>query len=89
MLVGIDPFNDEDPMNVYQKIVAGKYYFPENIDPAAKSLIKHLLDPDVSKRYGCLKNGVQDIFDSKWFKGFDWKALTELTMLPPYTPKVK
>ncbi|NCP72628.1 hypothetical protein GW835_04570 [archaeon] len=32
MLVGIDPFNDEDPMNVYQKIVIGKYYFPENID---------------------------------------------------------
>jgi protein kinase A len=33
MLVGIDPFNDDDPMVIYQKIVVGKYYFPENIDP--------------------------------------------------------
>ena len=25
MLVGIDPFNDEDPMMIYQKIIKGKY----------------------------------------------------------------
>lgn len=32
MLVGIDPFNDEDPMMVYQKIIKGKVKFPKDID---------------------------------------------------------
>lgn len=32
MLVGIDPFNDDDPMMIYQKIIKGKIKFPNNID---------------------------------------------------------
>lgn len=32
MLAGIDPFNDEDPMAIYQKILKGKIKFPRNFD---------------------------------------------------------
>lgn len=32
MLVGIDPFNDDDPMMVFQKIIKGKVKFPKDID---------------------------------------------------------
>jgi serine/threonine protein kinase len=32
MLVGIDPFNDDDPMMIYQKIIKGKIKFPNTID---------------------------------------------------------
>ena len=32
MLAGIDPFADEDPMNIYQKILKGKVHFPKNFD---------------------------------------------------------
>lgn len=32
MLVGIDPFNDDDPMMIYQKIIKGKIKFPKSID---------------------------------------------------------
>lgn len=32
MLVGIDPFNDEDPMMIYQKIIKGKIRFPNTVD---------------------------------------------------------
>ena len=32
MTVGIDPFNDEDPIVVYQKIIKGIVRFPKNID---------------------------------------------------------
>jgi protein kinase X len=32
MIVGIDPFNDEDPMAVYQKIIKGVIKFPKDID---------------------------------------------------------
>ena len=39
MLVGIDPFNDNDPMGIYQKILKCKVKFPKNFDKNAKSLI--------------------------------------------------
>jgi protein kinase X len=32
MLVGIDPFNDDDPMMIYQKIIKGIIKFPNTID---------------------------------------------------------
>ena len=66
-LVGIDPFNDEDPMLVYQKILKGKIRFPSTFPSNAKSLVKHLLEQDLSKRYGNLKNGVRDIKNHRFF----------------------
>jgi hypothetical protein len=32
MISGIDPFNDEDPMAIYQKILKGKIKFPRDFD---------------------------------------------------------
>jgi serine/threonine protein kinase len=32
MNAGIDPFTDEDPMGIYQKILKGKIRFPRNFD---------------------------------------------------------
>jgi protein kinase X len=89
MLIGIDPFNDEDPMIVYQNIVRGKMKFPRNMDPDAKSFIKHLLVGDTSMRIGCLKNGIRDIYEHKFFKNFDWDLLIEMKMQPYYIPKIK
>ena len=43
MLVGIDPFSDDEPMAVYQNILRGKIKFPSNFPKDAKSLVKHLL----------------------------------------------
>jgi serine/threonine protein kinase len=37
MLAGIDPFSDEDPMAIYQKILKGKIKFPRSFDSNAKS----------------------------------------------------
>ena len=89
MLVGIDPFSDDDPMKTYQKILKGKINFPKTINKDAKSLIKHLLTQDTSKRYGCLKNGVKDILNHRFFDGFDWKNFVYLSMPAPYIPNVK
>lgn len=57
MLAGIDPFNDSDPMMIYQNIIRGNLKFPRNFDKDGRSLVKHLLVADLSKRYGNLKNG--------------------------------
>jgi len=32
MIAGIDPFNDNDPMVIYQKILRGKIKFPRDFD---------------------------------------------------------
>jgi protein kinase A len=76
MLAGIDPFNDDDPMAIYQKILKGKIKFPKDFEKDAKSLVKHLLVADVTKRYGCLKNGANDIKNHRWFKSIDWYKLS-------------
>lgn len=57
MLAGIDPFNDSDPMMIYQNIIRGNLKFPRTFDKDGRSLVKHLLVSDLSKRYGNLKNG--------------------------------
>jgi serine/threonine protein kinase len=43
------------PMGVYQQILEGKVLFPKWVDTEAKSLVKHLLTRDLTRRYGCLK----------------------------------
>lgn len=39
----------------------------------AKSLVKHLLVADLTKRYGNLKGGVNDIKTHRWFAEIDWE----------------
>jgi serine/threonine protein kinase len=52
MIAGIDPFNDDDPMAISQKILKVKIKFLQNFDKGAKSLVKHLLETDVTKGMG-------------------------------------
>ena len=89
MLAGIDPFSDEDPMSIYQKILRGKIRFTRNFDKNAKSLVKHLLVADLTKRYGNLKNGVNDIKNHRWFAGLDWQSIIRKNVDMPYRPPVK
>merc|ERR1712093_445301 len=75
MIVGQPPFCDEEPMGIYQKILAGKIYFPKYFDKNAKTLVKNLLTADLSKRYGNLKAGPDDIVKCKWFASLAWDKL--------------
>lgn len=36
MISGMDPFSDDDPMNIYQKILAGDVKFPKGFDKFSK-----------------------------------------------------
>ena len=89
MLVGIDPFSDDDYMMIYQKIIKGKIRFYNTSDKNAKSLINNLLIADTTKRFGCLKNGVKDIVNHRFFNGFDWRSFVFIKMDPPYIPPIK
>merc|ERR1719183_2360937 len=89
MIVGYPPFVDEEPMGIYQKILAGKIYFPKYFDKNAKALVKKLLTAELSKRYGNLKNGVDDIKTHKWFKDCPWEVLLQKEIAAPFKPTVK
>ena len=89
MLVGIDPFNDDEPMGIYKKILKGKVKFPSNFNNYAQSLIKHLLKIDLSERYGNLKKGVLDIKEHRFFKYVNWDLVLDMKIKPKYVPNVK
>jgi len=88
MLVGIDPFTANDPMEIYQKILNGRIKFPRNFPKDARNLVKCLVTADLTKRYGNLKNGSKDIKDHPWFAGIDWADLYYKKIPAPYLPKV-
>ncbi len=89
LLVGFDPFGDSDPMVVSEKILEGKVKFPSKMDPHAKNLIKNLLQVDLSKRYGNLIDGANDVISHKFFSSIDLKALVNMELKPPFVPIYK
>ena len=74
LMTGRPPFQHQDPMVIFEHILRCKLPFPRDFDKDAKSLIRHLTDHDLSKRYGGLKNGVENIRQHRFFgKNFDWQ----------------
>lgn len=67
MHAGHAPFVDDDPMNIYKKIINTKPKYPDGFDSKLKSLVKHLLRRDLSKRFGNMVNGVADIKEHRFF----------------------
>lgn len=90
MLAGFPPFFDENPFDIYRKILECKVEFPRHFDSHAKDLIKKLLVLDRTKRLGCLRKGTQDILDHKWFssRGFTWTDVYRKKLRPPIVPIV-
>ena len=75
MLVGYPPFFDESAYGIYEKILKGKIYWPREMDPLSRELIRAFLHPDRSKRLGNMIGGPQDVLNHPWFRGVDWDAL--------------
>lgn len=49
--------------------------FPSHFSVDIKDLLRNILQIDLTKRFGNLKNGVQDIRGHKWFNSVDWILL--------------
>lgn len=50
------PFYDENPIGIYQKILAGRLDIPRHVDSKAKDIIKRLLTIDRTSRLGKIGN---------------------------------
>jgi len=84
VLAGFPPFFDDNPFGIYEKILANTPMFPDYMNKSAKDLIKKLLSTDRTRRIGNLKGGADDIKKHRFFKGFDWKGLSDQTLKSPF-----
>lgn len=91
MLAGFPPYFDENPFDIYRKILEGRLEFPRHFDAAAKDIIRRLLASDRTKRLGCLKNGTIDVQQHRWFssRGFTWQDVIRENLKPPILPVVE
>ena len=48
--------------------------FPSHFTADLKDLLRNVLQVDLTKRYGNLKNGITDIKYHRWFASTDWIA---------------
>ena len=87
LLAGFPPFQDEDPLKIYLKIINTKPRYPNGFDSRVKSIVKHLLRRDLSKRFGNLKNGANDIKEHRIFEEVTWDSLLQRKVPVPYAPQ--
>ncbi|KAL0087874.1 kinase-like domain-containing protein [Phycomyces blakesleeanus] len=89
MLVGEPPFVDKNPVGLYEKILDCRIPWPKDFSPVAKDLLLGLLTPDLSRRYGNLKNGSADIKMHPWFADVDWELVARRQAKPPFVPDIE
>ena len=88
MLAGYPPFNDKSPFGIYEKILKNPLQFPQSINSKAKSIIKKLLNRDLTKRLGCTNGRISSVKNHKWFTSsiFQWEKILNLEEDVPYIP---
>ncbi|ESO11321.1 hypothetical protein HELRODRAFT_158167 [Helobdella robusta] len=89
MAAGYPPFAADQPIQIYEKIVSGKVKYPGHFSSDTKDIIKNLLQLDLTKRYGNMKNGIQDIRNHKFFEEIDWLAVFHRSVTPSFIPRTE
>ncbi|XP_011687295.1 PREDICTED: cAMP-dependent protein kinase catalytic subunit-like isoform X1 [Wasmannia auropunctata] len=86
MNAGYPPFYGHDPMKIYEKIVAGKYKFAHHFGEELRDILKNILQVDLSRRYGNLKEGSMDIKNHRWFESINWVEIYQQKVRPSFIP---
>lgn len=93
LLVGFSPFSSrrgsDNRMEMFKRIVLGKYNIPDYVDEEAQALIRQLLVRYPHQRLGNLANGYLDIKKSGWFinTGINFNLLLKKEIAAPWKPK--
>lgn len=87
-LVGQPPFWDQNPLRIYEQIVAGHLRFPPNMSGNARNIIWYLCRTNPSERLGNISGGVDRIKSHPFFDDIDWEALYYKKMKGPILPRV-
>ena len=84
MMTGEPPFVDDDPMEIYKKIVNQKHRLPFFFPKKCRNLIDSLLDKNPLKRLGTFRE--LDVKQHDWFDEVDFDDLLGKAVPPPYLP---
>lgn len=94
---GFPPFDEKDHLALHEQIMSGKYAFYTINDKAGKhmpltndykDIVRNLLQQDLTRRIGNLRNGINDIKGHKWFAVLDWNRVYDGTADSPFEPDV-
>ena len=103
MLVGQPPFWDQNPMRIYEQIVAGHIRFPSShthytsssghrhslyIPTRARDFILALCKTDPSQRLGHIAGGSARVREHYFFDGVDWDEIYYRRRRGPIIPRV-
>ncbi|XP_076178388.1 cAMP-dependent protein kinase catalytic subunit [Ptiloglossa arizonensis] len=86
MNAGYPPFYSRDTMKIYEKIIVGKYKFAHHFGEELRDILKNILQVDLTRRYGNLKNGTMDIKEHRWFETTDWNMIYHQKVQPSFIP---
>ncbi|CAH1398236.1 unnamed protein product [Nezara viridula] len=89
MTAGNPPFQAKQLMRICRNILCCKYMMPQFFSNDLRHLIENLLQPDVTKRYGCRKEGISDLKDHSWFNDISWLNILNRQVTAPFIPTVK
>lgn len=103
MLIGQPPFWDQNPMRIYEQIVAGQIRFPSShtqytsssghrhtlyVPTRAKDFILALCKTDPSQRLGHIAGGTQRVMEHYFFDGINWDDIYYRRRRGPIIPRV-
>ncbi|EPY51074.1 AGC/PKA protein kinase Pka1 [Schizosaccharomyces cryophilus OY26] len=89
MLAGYPPFYSENPMKLYENILEGNISYPQYFSSSSIDLMNHLLQRDITNRYGNLKDGSMDIIMHPWFRDISWDKILTRKIEVPYVPPIR
>jgi len=90
MMTGLPPFYKENEEHTtFDRIILGKIRYPRWLNRDGVSLVQGLLQADVTKRYGCMKAGADDIRNHPYLKPLDWAAMLARTDDGPFKPRMR
>ena len=101
MLIGQPPFWDQNPMRIYEQIVAGHIRFPTShpshqghrhslhVPRVARDFILALCKTDPTQRLGHIAGGSKRVMEHYFFDGIDWDEIYYRRRRGPIIPRVE
>jgi len=83
------PFSAADQLRIFHKVRHGISHVPFPSDDPWTDLVRSLCQTEPSERLCMRKNGIKSLESHSWYVDFNWQALDDRTMQPPFLPTVK
>jgi len=90
LMAGRTPFDADHPMRIYWKVMRGIVcvQMPEVCEGITGELIRSLLSPQAIDRLPMRKGDLQNVLDHPWYTDFNWPAMKQRELPPPWVPKL-